>query len=76
MKKRLPALKVKAVDATGAGDNFAAGFIAAKAEGASDGEALCFASACGALCATKTGAVSAIQNREQVCDLAAGYYPG
>ena len=75
MKKRLPACKVKAVDATGAGDNFAAGFIAAKAEGASDGEALCFASACGALCATKTGAVSAIQNREQVYDLAAGNYP-
>ena len=65
-------MKVKAVDATGAGDNFAAGFIAAKSEGASDEEALMFATACGALCATKTGAVTAIQSRDQVVEFAAG----
>ena len=66
MKKRLPAFQVEAVDATGAGDNFAAGFIAARSEGMSDEAALSFASACGALCATKTGAVSAIRDRKQV----------
>ena len=71
IKKRLPAMKVEAVDATGAGDNFAAGFIAAKAEGASDGDALYFASCCGALCATETGAVTAIRSRKQVDDFAA-----
>lgn len=66
MKKRLPAGKVEVVDATGAGDNFAAGFITAKAEGMSNEEALSFASCCGALCTTMTGAVSAIRTREQV----------
>lgn len=66
---RLPALPVKAVDATGAGDNFAAGFISEILRGAEPEQALCFANACGALCATAVGAGTALKNREQVLDL-------
>ena len=64
-KYRIPAIKVETVDATGAGDSFAAGFITAMAEGKGNEEALCFASCLGAICATKTGAVSALADRNQ-----------
>ena len=63
---RIPAFPVTAVDATGAGDNFAAGFITAITEGASHRQALEFASACGAICATGVGAVSAVKSKTQV----------
>ena len=63
---RLPALPVKAVDATGAGDNFVAGFAAEILRGADAEEALRFANACGALCATAVGAGTALKGREQV----------
>ena len=63
---RLPACKVRAVDATGAGDNFAAGFMAEILRGAAVGEALRFANACGAICTTATGAGTALKSREQV----------
>lgn len=63
---RLPACPIHAVDATGAGDNFVAGFAAELLRGGSQEEALRFANACGAICTTAVGAATALQSREQV----------
>ena len=63
---RLPAFPIKAVDATGAGDNFVAGFASRILEGKSVEEALRFGSACGAICTTAVGAGTALKNRQQV----------
>ena len=68
---RLPACAIRAVDATGAGDNFVAGFASELLRGASVGDALRFANACGAVCASAVGAGTALKNRSQVLDLAA-----
>lgn len=62
----LPAFRIRAVDATGAGDNFVAGFASEILRGASHADALRFANACGAICTTAVGACTALQNREQV----------
>ncbi len=62
----LPACKIAAIDATGAGDNFAAGFASEILRGASNAEALRFANACGAICTTAVGAGTALKSREQV----------
>ncbi|MBR6186373.1 MAG: carbohydrate kinase family protein [Clostridia bacterium] len=62
----LPAYAIHAVDATGAGDNFAAGFVSELLRGKPAEEALSFANACGALCATAVGAGTALQSRDQV----------
>ena len=64
----LPGYSIRAVDATGAGDNFAAGFISEILRGKPKEEALRFANACGAICATAVGASAALQNRQQVLD--------
>ena len=63
---RLPACEIRAVDATGAGDNFAAGFASGILRGSTASEALRFANACGAICTTAVGAGTALKNREQV----------
>ena len=63
---RLSAYPIDAVDATGAGDNFIAGFAAALLHGDTRREALRFANACGAICATAVGASAALQSRAQV----------
>lgn len=63
---RLPPFRVEAVDATGAGDTFLAGFLASLLNGASVQEALLFANACGAICTTKGGAAAALRDRAQV----------
>ena len=63
---RLPPFRVEAVDATGAGDTFLAGFLASLLNGASVQEALLFANACGAICTTKVGAAAALRDRAQV----------
>ena len=63
---RLPACRIRAVDATGAGDNFVAGFAAEILRGAPHAEALRFANACGAICTTAVGASTALKDREQV----------
>ena len=63
---RLPAYPIDAADATGAGDNFVAGFASALLQGSGVGEALRFGNACGAICATAVGAGTALKNREQV----------
>ena len=63
---RLPALPVRAVDATGAGDNMVAGFVTELLRGATPEKALRFANACGAICTTAVGAGTALRSREQV----------
>ena len=65
----LPAFSVQAVDATGAGDNFAAGFISEILRGASPEEALLFANACGGVCTTGIGAGTALRDRDQVLQM-------
>ncbi len=63
---RLPAYEIPAVDATGAGDNFLAGFASEILRGSTATDALRFANACGAICTTAVGAGTALRNREQV----------
>jgi ribokinase len=50
-----PGFDRRAIDTTGAGDAFAAGFIAAKLHGETDDHALAVANACGALTAATEG---------------------
>ena len=66
---RLPAIPVKAIDSTGAGDNFIAGFVSEILRGESTEDALKFANACGAICTTAVGAGTALRDRQQVLDL-------
>ena len=68
----LPACKIRAVDATGAGDNFVAGFACEILRGRGAEEALRFGNACGAICTTAVGAATALKSREQVLDFLAG----
>ncbi len=68
----LPACRIRAADATGAGDNFLAGFVSELLNGASPEEALRFANACGAICTTAVGAGTALKSRAQVLDFLAG----
>ena len=65
---KLPALPVNAVDSTGAGDNFIAGFVSELLAGRSIEDALKFATACGAICTTAVGACTALKDRKQVSD--------
>lgn len=62
----LPAHRIDVVDATGAGDNFMAGFVSELLRGSDAKEALAFANACGAICATAVGTGTALKDREQV----------
>lgn len=62
----LPPCKIQPVDATGAGDNFVAGFASEILRGASNTDALRFANACGAICTTAVGAGTALKSRDQV----------
>lgn len=63
---RLPAYPIRAVDSTGAGDHFIAGFVTEILNGKTTEEALRFASACGAVCTTAAGAGTALRDRQQV----------
>ena len=63
---QLPAFPVEALDSTGAGDNFIAAFAAEMIGGSAIGDALLFASACGAICTTAIGAGTGLKDREQV----------
>ena len=62
----LPAFDVRAIDSTGAGDNFIAGFVSEILQGSTVLEALVFANACGAICTTAAGAGTALVDRAQV----------
>lgn len=55
-----PAFEVEPVDTAGAGDAFAAGFLAARLDGADNEEALAVANACGALTVRSVGARTTI----------------
>jgi sugar/nucleoside kinase (ribokinase family) len=59
---RLPAFEVEVVDATGAGDAFAAGFIAGVWHGWPLKKTALFASAVGALCVTGSGASGGVRS--------------
>jgi sugar/nucleoside kinase (ribokinase family) len=63
---RVPALPVKAVDTTGAGDSFDAGFLAAWLDGRPLGECLRVAVACGSLSARAVGGTAAQPTRNEV----------
>ena len=62
----MPAHRINVVDATGAGDNFMAGFVSELIRGSDVRDALAFANACGAICTTAVGTGTALKNREQV----------
>lgn len=62
----MPAHRINVVDATGAGDNFMAGFVSELIGGSDVRNALAFANACGAICTTAVGTGTALKNREQV----------
>ena len=63
---RLGCFPVNAVDATGAGDNFIAGFVSARKRGLGNKDALVFANACGAICASAVGGLAGVKSLEQV----------
>ncbi|MCR4705388.1 MAG: carbohydrate kinase family protein [Lachnospiraceae bacterium] len=65
---RIPVFRIRAADATGAGDNLVAGFASEILRGASHAEALRFANACGAICTTAVGAGTALKDRQQVLE--------
>lgn len=60
-----PGFRVNAVDTTGAGDCFSAGYIAALQRNLSHGEAARFANAVGALSVEQLGATAGIRNWEE-----------
>lgn len=62
----VPAVPARALDTTGAGDNFAAGFLCALLEGKSLFDCCRFAAATAALSISQMGASSRVISREQV----------
>ncbi len=62
----LDAHDINAVDATGAGDNFGAGFASELLRGGNHASALRFANACGAICTSAVGASDGLKSRDQV----------
>jgi len=65
----VPAPRVNAVDTTAAGDAFTGAFVVALAEGRPHDEALRWACAAGALCATRPGASTALPMRREIDEL-------
>jgi sugar/nucleoside kinase (ribokinase family) len=63
---RMPARAVAAVDTTGAGDSFNAGFLAARLDGRTVDDALAYAVACGSLSTRAVGGTGAQPTREEV----------
>lgn len=71
MEFRVPSYPCKALDTTGAGDNFMAGFITGLLQGW-DMKICCrFASAAGAICAASMGPNDAVKSMEQVLNFMA-----
>ncbi len=66
---------VPCLDTTGAGDNFAAAFLAALLEGKDPADCARYACAASALCITETGAVSAVKSAAQVRHMRDLSYP-
>lgn len=65
---RLPAFQVDVVDATGAGDAFAAGFIAGEWQGWPLEKTVRFANAVGALCVTGLGATGGVCSLDETLE--------
>jgi ribokinase len=65
----VPAPAVTAVDTTAAGDAFTGAYAVALVEGRPTGDALRWACAAGALCATRPGASSALPTRAEIDEL-------
>ncbi len=57
------------VDTIGAGDNFAAGFVAALLDGYSFAEAARFANATAAISVSAAGSTGGVKNKQQVCEI-------
>ncbi len=62
----LPAFVVQAVDSTGCGDNFAAGFISGLLQGLDARGCCAFATATASICVQSVGASTGVQSRLQV----------
>lgn len=62
----LPAYPAQVIDTTGAGDNFAAAFIASALDGKSLRDCGSFATAAAALSTEEAGAVEAVKNKKQI----------
>jgi len=63
---KIPAFSVNAVDTTGAGDNFAAGFMSAVLDGMEPEDCCAFANAVAAVSTEYFGAVGGVKNRQQI----------
>lgn len=63
---QMPAYSVKAVDSTGAGDNFVAGFISGLLHGKSLKECCRYGTACAAICVQNMGSTTGIKSRKDV----------
>ncbi|HKY37338.1 MAG TPA: sugar kinase [Polyangiaceae bacterium] len=68
----VPGRKVRVVDTTGAGDSFAAGYVAAFLGGGTDVECLTQGNACGALSTRGVGGTAAQAYREELIRFLAG----
>lgn len=66
LRRLLPGFKVKAVDATGAGDVFNGALVVALAEGQTLSEAVQFASAAAAISVTRLGAQPSAPSRREI----------
>jgi sulfofructose kinase len=71
--QRQPVFTISAVDTLGAGDTFHGGFALALAEGASEREAMRFASAAAAIKCTRFGGIAGTPRRAEVSDMLAGH---
>ena len=65
---QLPAFPVQAVDTTGCGDNFAAGFISGLLQGMNARECCGFATATASICVQTVGASTGVTSRQQACE--------
>ncbi|MGC8777586.1 MAG: carbohydrate kinase family protein [Candidatus Caldatribacteriaceae bacterium] len=72
----IPPFPVDAVDGTGAGDAFAAGFLTGYLKGWDLYEVGRFANACGAMCVQKMGATEGVGTFEEVLTFMKGYQIG
>lgn len=70
LEKHIPAVKMSAVDTTGAGDAFNAGLAVALARGASLEDAVILAVVTGGMAVTKEGVIPALPHQDEVL----GYY--
>ncbi len=65
----VPARRVEAVDTTGAGDNFVAGFLTALVHGLDHRRAAEFATAVSSICVQHIGTTTGVKNLRQVLDV-------